>query len=98
MIFANVHPFFYTEVTYQTKKYSLVLEYADSGTLNSYLDKNFGEFNWSDKYHLALQLATAVEFLHDEGIIHLDLVIYIFTLTDFMLYMNYINSEFYLFM
>ena len=57
-------------------KLTLVLEYADSGTLNNYLDKHFDELtNWNDKYHLALQLASAVEFLHEEGIIHRDLVI-----------------------
>jgi serine/threonine protein kinase len=56
----------------------LVLEYADSGTLNAYLSKHFNELNWNDKFHLALQLASAVEFLHDNDIIHRDLVIYIF--------------------
>ena len=57
------------------KKYSLVLEYADSGTLNAYLDEHFIELNWNDKFRLALQLSNAVEFLHKEDIIHRDLVI-----------------------
>jgi serine/threonine protein kinase len=52
-------------------KYVLVLEYADSGTLNTYL-KN--ELNWNDKLNLALQLASAVSHLHENNVIHRDLV------------------------
>ena len=54
-----------------------VLEYADSGTLNNYLSKNFNALNWSDKNKLALQLASAVEFIHKYDIIHRDLVMYL---------------------
>ena len=61
-----------------TEEYSLVLEYADSGTLNDYLNKHFSELNWDDKYQLAIQLSNAVEFLHEANIIHRDLVIIIF--------------------
>jgi len=53
------------------------LEYADSGTLNTYLNGHFNELYWSDKLHLASQLASAVEFLHEEDIIHRDLVMLI---------------------
>jgi serine/threonine protein kinase len=56
-------------------KYLLVMEYADCGSLQSYLKKNFNKLEWNDKYQLALQLANAVECLHNEGIIHCDLVI-----------------------
>jgi serine/threonine protein kinase len=51
------------------------LEYADSGTLNAYLNEHFDELDWNDKFSLALQLASAVEYLHEEDIIHRDLVI-----------------------
>jgi len=56
--------------------YSLVLEYADSGTLNAYLNKHFHELDWNDKYQLAFQLASAVECIHDCDIVHCDLVTY----------------------
>jgi serine/threonine protein kinase len=55
-------------------KYLLVMEYADCGSLQSYLKENFNKLEWDDKYQLALQLANAVECLHNEGIIHCDLV------------------------
>ncbi|GBC05625.1 hypothetical protein RclHR1_06320003 [Rhizophagus clarus] len=57
----------------QRKEYSLVIEYADNGTLRSYLKENFKNLNWNDKYKLAFQLVHAVSCLHDEGIIHRDL-------------------------
>ena len=68
------------------KKYSLVLEYADGGTLNAYLNEHFGELDWNDKYQLALQLTSAVECLHDCDIIHRDLVIIKFCKLLFILF------------
>ncbi len=50
------------------------MEYADGGTLRDYLEKHFDELNWENKYNLAYQLACAVSCLHDEGIVHRDLV------------------------
>ena len=55
-------------------KYSLVMEYADGGSLRDYLKKNFDNLIWEDKYNLAYQLACAVSCLHGEGIVHRDLV------------------------
>ncbi|UZO08236.1 uncharacterized protein OCT59_028494 [Rhizophagus irregularis] len=55
------------------QKYSFVLEYADSGTLNTYLNENFNKLDWNDKYYLASQLASAIEFLHEKDTIHRDL-------------------------
>lgn len=57
------------------KDYHLVLEYANQGTLESYLNENFENLTWNDKYKMAHQLACAVLCLHDEGIVHNDLVI-----------------------
>ncbi|PKY22867.1 kinase-like protein [Rhizophagus irregularis] len=55
------------------QKYSFVLEYADSGTLNTYLNENFNKLDWNDKYNLASQFASAIEFLHEKDTIHRDL-------------------------
>ena len=59
----------------QSNNYLLIMEYADGGSLHSYLKENFNKLEWNDKYRLALQLASAVACIHDEGIIHCDLVI-----------------------
>lgn len=56
-------------------QYSLVLEYADSGTLETYLCNHFNELDWNNKYNLAFQLTKAVKWMHDNDIIHRDLVI-----------------------
>ncbi|GBC04546.1 hypothetical protein RclHR1_05730002 [Rhizophagus clarus] len=61
------------EVRYGVIPYSLVLEYADGSTLCTYLKEHFEELDWNDKYQLALQLANAVEFIHECDIIHRDL-------------------------
>ena len=58
-----------------SKKYLLVMEYANNGTLQKYLKEHFDDLTWNDKIDLALQLAYAVSCLHDEGIVHRDLVI-----------------------
>ena len=61
----------------QMNKYLLVVEHADGGSLNSYLKENFDKLEWRDKFRLAQQLASAVECIHNEGIIHCDLVKFI---------------------
>ncbi|GBB97686.1 hypothetical protein RclHR1_03040003 [Rhizophagus clarus] len=55
------------------KKYFLVMEYANNGTLRNYLKEYFDNLTWNDKLTLAHQLAHAVSYLHDEGIVHRDL-------------------------
>src|ERR1043166_1366629 len=49
------------------------MEFAEGGTIRSYLEKNFSSLEWQDKYKLALQLSSAIEYLHDNGIVHNDL-------------------------
>ena len=66
----------------------MVLEYANGGTLNAYLKEHFNELNWSHKFQLALQLASAVEYIHDYDIIHRDLVIY-------LLCISFVNSDYF---
>ncbi|GBC04578.1 hypothetical protein RclHR1_05750010 [Rhizophagus clarus] len=56
-----------------SKKYLLVMEYADSGTLRNYLSERFENLTWNNKLNLAFQLANAVSCLHDEEIVHRDL-------------------------
>ncbi|CAB4382076.1 unnamed protein product [Rhizophagus irregularis] len=53
--------------------YLLVMEFADSGTLQDYLKNNINELTWRKKLDIAHQLACAILCLHDEGIVHRDL-------------------------
>ena len=82
-----------------TNTFLLVMEYANSGTLQNYLEENFTNLSWYNKFGLALQLTRAVSFLHDKGIVHRDLVNiinYFYTiasviyLTQFYIYICYI--------
>ncbi|RGB27593.1 kinase-like domain-containing protein [Rhizophagus diaphanus] len=56
-----------------SKKYLLVMEYADSGTLRNYLSDHFDSLTWNNKLDLAFQLANAISCLHAEDIVHRDL-------------------------
>ncbi|KAF0545757.1 kinase-like protein [Gigaspora margarita] len=54
-------------------KYLLVLQWADGGTLRSYLEKNFLDMNWNKKLQFATQIVSAVNYLHSLDIIHRDI-------------------------
>ncbi|CAB4437571.1 unnamed protein product [Rhizophagus irregularis] len=72
----NIIKFYGVTIDYRydnSRKYMLVMEYADSGTLRRYLKENFSSLTWNDKSVIAYQLAFAVSCLHDENIIHGDL-------------------------
>ncbi|POG73357.1 kinase-like domain-containing protein [Rhizophagus irregularis DAOM 181602=DAOM 197198] len=53
--------------------YWLVMEYANGGSLRSYLKKNFSKLTWDDKYNMAYQLSCALSCLHSKRIVHHDL-------------------------
>lgn len=57
------------------KKYSLVLEYADGGTLRDYLRRDTIIFKWEDQLRFGKEITSAILFLHDDvKIIHGDIV------------------------
>ena len=64
------------------------MEYADSGTLRKYLRERFENLAWSHKLNLALQLTHAVSCLHDEDIVHRDLVGYLFIYSKLNYYIS----------
>ncbi|PKY60940.1 hypothetical protein RhiirA4_485274 [Rhizophagus irregularis] len=56
------------------KNYSLVLEYADAGTLEKYLSDNVKtKIKWEIQLKFAKEIAWAVLWLYDSDIIHGDL-------------------------
>ncbi|CAI2188525.1 18347_t:CDS:2, partial [Funneliformis geosporum] len=59
----------------EEKNYSLILEYANGGTLGKYLRDNAKTFKckWKSQLKFAHDIASAVSCLHDNKIIHRDL-------------------------
>jgi serine/threonine protein kinase len=53
---------------------SLVLEYADSGTLKKYLRDNTIPTKWEFQLRFAKEISSGVLWLHEKKIIHGDLV------------------------
>jgi len=64
------------------------MEYADGGNLQSYLEKNFNNLSWDNKIDLAFQIAKGLSYLHNENILHKDLVSIVFL---FILFNNFID-------
>jgi serine/threonine protein kinase len=54
--------------------YLLILEYADGSTLRNYLKNNFYKLDWNIKLQFAIQIANAVSYIHQNDIIHCNLV------------------------
>ena len=52
----------------------LVLEYADGGTLGEYLKNNAATFRWESQLKFANDISSAILCLHDNNIVHRDLV------------------------
>ncbi|CAB4409787.1 unnamed protein product [Rhizophagus irregularis] len=53
--------------------YSLVLEYANGGTLRNYLRTNIETFKWEGQFQFAKEIASAVSWLHHKKVIHGDI-------------------------
>jgi len=49
------------------------MQYANGGTLRNYLAANFAKLTWQDKRRLAIDIASAIDCLHADNIIHRDL-------------------------
>ena len=54
----------------------MVLQYADGGNLRDYLknEEVFKSLKWKDKIRMALDIACGLMCLHENDIIHRDLV------------------------
>ncbi|CAB5213906.1 unnamed protein product [Rhizophagus irregularis] len=66
---ANIICFYGVTKKEDEEKYSLVLEYAEVGTLRDYLKNKIIE--WSTQLRFAREITSAILWLHDyKGIVH----------------------------
>ena len=56
------------------------MEYANGGDLQHYLKNNFKNLTWDKKNKLAFQIADGLNYLHNENVLHRDLVSIIYYL------------------
>ena len=52
----------------------MILEYANEGNLRDYLKIKFTTLEWKDKICMAFDITCGLKCLHDNEIIHRDLV------------------------
>jgi serine/threonine protein kinase len=57
----------------ETKNYIMVLDYAEDGSLRNYLDKEYNEFNWNEKFDYLRYITIGLECIHEKELIHRDL-------------------------
>jgi serine/threonine protein kinase len=50
------------------------MEYADEGDLKHYLSNYFEKLDWNRKFRLALDITNGLCYLHNQKILHRDLV------------------------
>ncbi|RIA83180.1 kinase-like domain-containing protein [Glomus cerebriforme] len=55
-------------------KYMVMIEYGDGGSLREYLQNNSENLHWSVSLKFARQLSKAIAFLHENNLIHKNLV------------------------
>ena len=57
----------------ETKEYIIVMQYANNGSLLSYLDQNINKLTWKDKLQHLSNIAWYLDSIHSAGLVHCDL-------------------------
>ena len=57
----------------ETKEYMIVMQYANNGSLLSYLDQNINKLTWMDKLRHLWDIAYYLKHIHYVGLVHCDL-------------------------
>src|SRR5205807_6858167 len=57
----------------ETKEYMIVMQYANNGSLLSYLDQNINNLTWMDKLEHLENIAWYLHIIHEVGLVHCDL-------------------------
>ncbi|GES97472.1 kinase-like domain-containing protein [Rhizophagus clarus] len=56
-----------------TKDYIMILDYAEGGSFNNWLNNNYKEFSWSRKLKVLLYIIQGLKVIHQKSIVHRDL-------------------------
>ena len=57
----------------ETKEYMIVMQYANNGSLLSYLDQNMNKLTWRMKLKHLVNIAEYLYYIHLNGLVHCDL-------------------------
>jgi len=57
----------------ETKEYMIVMQYANNGSILSYLDQNINKLTWRMKLEHLFSIANYLDNIHDVGLVHCDL-------------------------
>src|SRR5437763_8407324 len=57
----------------ETKEYMIVMQYADNGSLLSYLDQNINKLTWKMKLQCLHRVVYHLRSIHNAGLVHCDL-------------------------
>src|SRR5438132_3072216 len=57
----------------KTKEYMIVMQYANNGSLLSYLDQSINKLTWTEKLLHLKNIAWYLYIIHDVGLVHCDL-------------------------
>ena len=57
----------------ETKEYMIVMQYANNGSLLSYLDQNINKLTWRMKLERLRSIAIDLDNIHRMGLVHCDL-------------------------
>src|SRR5438128_4729578 len=57
----------------ETKEYMIVMQYANNGSLLSYLDQNINKLTWRRKLECLRDIADYLNDIHRVGLVHCDL-------------------------
>ncbi|GBB97037.1 hypothetical protein RclHR1_00290035 [Rhizophagus clarus] len=56
-----------------TNDYIIVLEYAESGNFNNWINKNYENFYWLRKFNILQNIVNGLKEIHQKGLVHRDL-------------------------
>jgi len=57
----------------ETKEYIIVMQYANNGSLSSYLGHNINKLTWKMKLEHLMDIAAYLSNIHNVGLVHCDL-------------------------